>query len=105
MGVKVKIIGSDIFTNKKYETVVPGDSTVQVPVVTKKEYQLLDISDDNYLSLIDDNRSMREDLLLPDGDLGNNIRKLFDQAEWDVIIQTTSALGNEQVSGFKVLKS
>ena len=40
MGVKVKIVGSDIFTNKKYETVVPGDSTVQVPVVTKKEYQL-----------------------------------------------------------------
>ena len=32
-------------------------------------------------------------------------RKLFDHAEWDVIIQTTSALGNEQVSGFKVLKS
>ncbi len=47
MGVKVKIVGSDIFTGKKYESVVPGDGTVQVPVVTKKEYQLMAIDDDS----------------------------------------------------------
>ena len=104
MGVKVKIVGKDIFTDKKYVVDVPGGGIVQVPVITKKDYQLIDISDDNYLSLMDDNRSMREDLLLPEGKLGNNIRKSFNQAEWDVIIQTTSALGHEQVTDFKLSK-
>ena len=104
MGVKVKIVGKDIFTDKKYDSVVPGSGIVQVPVITKKDYQLIDISDDNYLSLMDDNRSMREDLLLPEGKLGNNIRKSFNQAEWDVIIQTTRALGHEQVTDFTLSK-
>ena len=104
MGVKVKIVGKDIFTDKKQESVVPGSGTVQVPVITKKDYQLIDISDDNYLSLMDDNRSMREDLLLPEGELGQKIKQSFENAELDVIVQTTSALGHEQVTDFKLSK-
>ena len=104
MGVKVKIVGNDIFTNKKYESVVPGDSTVQVPVVTKREYQLMAINDDNYLGLMADNENLREDFELPEGELGVNIKNLYEK-DGSVIVQTIQALGHEKIMGFKVLKN
>ena len=103
MGVKVKIVGSDIFTNKKYESVVPGDSTVQVPVVTKKEYQLIAIDDGNYVSLMDNKCELREDFELPEGELGKNMKRLYEKNE-TVIVQTIQAIGHEQITGFRVLK-
>ena len=103
MGVKVKIVGNDIFTNKKYEAVVPGDSTVQVPVVKKKEYQLMAINDDNYLGLMDDKHELREDFELPEGELGKNIKNLYEKNE-NVIVQTLHAVGHEQINGFKISK-
>jgi len=103
MGVKVKIVGSDIFTGKKYESVVPGDGTVQVPVVTKKEYQLMAIDDDSYVGLMDDRCELREDFELPEGELGESIKRLYEKNE-TVIVQTIQALGHEQITGFKVSK-
>lgn len=37
-------------------------------------FQLLDISDDGFLSLMDDNGDTRDDLKIPDGDIGAEIR-------------------------------
>ena len=53
---KVRIVGIDIFTGKKYETVIPGSGTIRVPIIIKKDYQLMAINDDNYLGLMDDKK-------------------------------------------------
>ena len=34
---------------------VPSSSVVQVPIVTKKQYTLVDISEDGYVSMMDEN--------------------------------------------------
>ena len=102
--MKMRIVGVDIFNGKKYETVTPGSQTVLVPVIKRQEFQLSSISDDNYLSLLSDDGDLREDLTLPEGELGLNIRKHYDKED-QVVVQTTSALGQEEVSSFKIDKS
>ena len=70
---KVHMVALDIFTTKKYEDICPSTHNMDVPNVSRKDYQLCDI-DDDYLSLMDDGGDMREDLKVPDGDLGEEIR-------------------------------
>lgn len=40
--------------------------------------QLTDISDDGYLCLMADNGDLREDLKIPDGELGTQLRADYD---------------------------
>lgn len=44
----------------------------------REDYQLTDISDDGYLTLMTDGGDLREDLKLPDGELGAQLRVEFD---------------------------
>ena len=37
----------------------------------------LDITDDNFLSLMSDDGSLKDDVKVPDGDVGDKIKKLF----------------------------
>merc|ERR1711936_517275 len=59
---KVHMVALDIFTNRKYEDICPSTHNMDVPNVSRKDYQLLDCSDDGYLSLMDDSGDTREDL-------------------------------------------
>merc|ERR1712146_801787 len=67
--------GLDIFTNKKYEMIESSTHNVEVPNVSKHEYQLIDISDEGFMSLMDDDGTMKEDLKVPDGEVGEQIRE------------------------------
>ena len=91
------------FTGKKYETVIPGSSAIRVPIIIKKDYQLMAISDDNYLGLMDDKKDLREDFELPEGELGVNIKNLYEK-HGSAIVCTTQALGHEKITGFKIFK-
>ena len=62
MPTKVNIVGRNIFDNTRLEMNVPPSSIVQVPVVTKKQYTLVDISEDMYVSMMDENSNVREDI-------------------------------------------
>ena len=56
---------------------MPSTHNVDVPNVTKTEYQLIDISDEGYMSLMTDNGDMKEDLKLPEGEIGEQIKVCF----------------------------
>jgi len=49
--------------------------------------QLTDISDDGFLTLMADNGDLREDLKVPDGDLGETLRSDFDSGK-DLLVST-----------------
>ncbi|CAH1239908.1 EIF5A [Branchiostoma lanceolatum] len=77
---KVHLVGIDIFTGKKYEDVCPSTHNMNVPNVNRKDYQLIDIAD-SYMSLMDDTGDTREDLKVPDGDVGAEILSRFDNGD------------------------
>lgn len=64
---------------------------MDVPHVKREDYQLTDISDDGYLTLMADNGDLREDLKIPDGDLGTQLRADFDSGK-ELLVSTNDAI-------------
>jgi len=99
---KVHMVGIDIFTNKKYEDICPSTHNMDVPNVTRQDYQLCNI-EDGFLSLMTDAGEVLEDLKLPEGDLGNEIKEKFDKGETPMIT-VLKAMGEEVPIGIKQAK-
>ncbi|KAM7437417.1 Eukaryotic translation initiation factor5A-1 [Porites harrisoni] len=96
---KVHLVGIDIFTGKKYEDICPSTHNMDVPHVTRKDYQMTNI-DDDYLCLMDDAGDTREDLKLPEGDLGKEISTKFDNDE-NFLVTVLKAMEEEAVIATK----
>lgn len=81
---KCTFTGLDVFNGKKYEDVIPAHQNVDVPYVKRRDYTLLDIQDDGFVSLLDDNTGdTKDDLKLPDDNeqLSNQIQKMMDEGK------------------------
>merc|ERR1712029_74903 len=96
---KASIIGVDIFTGKKYEDSVPTSHNVDCPNVTKTEYTLISI-EDGYVTLMDDDGEMREDLKLPElEDLKDVVEKMEKSlaADKDMLVTVLKSMGTEMI--------
>ncbi|KAM3719949.1 Eukaryotic translation initiation factor [Dirofilaria immitis] len=99
---KVHLVGLDIFTGKKLEDICPSTHNMDVPVVKRKEYQLLSINDDGYVSLMDlDTCETKDDLKLPEGDLGDQIKQAYEKDENGILCLVVAACGEEAILGYK----
>jgi len=101
---KCNFTAIDIFTGKKLEDIVPSSHTAFVPNVTRIEYTLLDINDEDFMSLMDDGGDSREDLKMPTypDDLGPDIRKKHEENEGGVIVTVMCSMGEEHVISAKL---
>jgi len=97
---KVHLVALDVFTQKKYEDICPSTHNMDCPVVNRKEFTFVDLKDDGFLSLMDDQGGMREDLKLPPGDLGTEIKKKFENGD-TFLVNVLEAMGEEVVIGHK----
>ena len=82
---KVHLVALDIFNQKKYEDICPSTHNMDVPNVSRKDFQLLDVSDDGYLSLMDDGGNTRDDLKVPEGDIGEEIKSSMEEGK-DILV-------------------
>ncbi|KAA0202217.1 hypothetical protein HAZT_HAZT007492 [Hyalella azteca] len=98
--IKVHLVGIDLFSGKKYEDICPSTHNMDVPVVKRADYQLVDISADNFLSLMQESGDLREDIKIPDGELGTEIRSKFESGE-DILCTVLCAMGSEMVIATK----
>lgn len=97
---KVHLVAVDIFTDKKMEDISPSTHNMDVPNVNRNEYQLLGISD-GFLNLMTADGGTKDDVKLPDGKLGGEIEAAYEVAD-TVMVTVTAAMGEEQVTSFKV---
>lgn len=74
---KVHLVAIDIFTGKKLEELCPSTHNMNVPNVTRTEYQFSHIEDD-FLHLIRADGSEKSDVKVPEGDVGDKIREYED---------------------------
>lgn len=100
---KANIVALDIFTNNKYQDVCPTSHNMEAPFVKAQEYQLLDITPENFVTLmLPESGDTREDLKMPpDAELAQRIRDTFEGGE-TVMVMVQTAMGHEQIMSFKV---
>uniref|UniRef100_UPI00389B3A76 Eukaryotic translation initiation factor 5A n=1 Tax=Saccharomyces cerevisiae TaxID=4932 RepID=UPI00389B3A76 len=96
---KVHLVAIDIFTGKKLEDLSPSTHNMEVPVVKRNEYQLLDI-DDGFLSLMNMDGDTKDDVKAPEGELGDSLQTAFDEGK-DLMVTIISAMGEEAAISFK----
>ncbi|KAI8822552.1 eukaryotic translation initiation factor 5A [Fimicolochytrium jonesii] len=96
---KVNLVAIDIFTGKKLEDLSPSTHNMDVPNVVRIEYPLLDI-DDGFLSLMKDDGSTKDDVKVPDNDLGKKITEEFQEGK-ELIVTVVAAMGEEHALSYK----
>ncbi|KAG1292532.1 hypothetical protein G6F66_006885 [Rhizopus arrhizus] len=96
---KVNLVAIDIFTGKKYEDLSPSTHNMDVPNINRQEYQLINI-DDGYLNLMTQDGSTKDDVKLPEGDLGEKIQEEFDEGK-DLLVTVVTAMGEEHALTYK----
>ena len=106
MPTKVRIVGKDIFNDSVHETVVPTSQTLRVPIVTKTTYTLVDIindtiNNDRYVTMMDDDGNIREDLKI-DSELYNKLEQYLDKDNI-ILLTCITAMKNEKIIDFKVV--
>nr|CAX71949.1 eukaryotic translation initiation factor 5A [Schistosoma japonicum] len=93
---KVHLVGIDIFTGKKYEEICPSSQTMYVPIIARKEYQLIDVKD-GFLSLMSDDLCVLENIPVPDNDVGKEIQEKWNsKGDMDNVIVTIVTTMDEQ---------
>lgn len=115
---KATVTGTDIFTGRKYiQTGIPTDHNISAPVMTRSEWQLTDLSQqDGRLTLMNDGGDLREDLDLPTDSMGESteladkVRATFNDiieagTNRAVFLTILHSMGKEQVIDFTVRDS
>lgn len=96
---QVHMVALDIFTGRKYEDICPSTHNMNVPRVVRKDYQLTNI-DDNFCALMDEDGTTRDDMKVPDGEVGKEILEKFDNEE-EFQVTVLSACGEDQIVATK----
>jgi len=95
---KCNFTAIDIFTGKKYEDIIPSTHTAHIPFVVRKVYALVDINEEGFTSLMDEDGSVREDVRLPDypDNFAREIKAQFDDGK-SLAVTLLSAMGHDQI--------
>ncbi|KAG0612810.1 hypothetical protein M758_6G053900 [Ceratodon purpureus] len=90
---KCHFVAIDIFTGKKLEDIVPSSHNCDVPEVVRTDYQLIDISEDGFTSLLTDSGDTKDDLRLPTDDaLLKQLKEGFTDGK-DLVVTVMSVMG------------
>ena len=95
---KCHFVAIDLFTSKKMEDLQPSSHNCDVPHVSRTEYTLIDISDDDFVSLMTESGDTKDDLTLPKGTdelekLAAQIRQDFDDGK-ELLVSVLSVCGD-----------
>ena len=97
---KVILKGKDILTAKVYECTFHAGDMVDAPIVTRNEYTLLNI-DENNLELLDSNGEVKSDVNLPEDehlrDVANKIRQIFEEGKKECLVSVIATMNKEVV--------
>eukprot|EP00802_Teleaulax_amphioxeia_P020017 Tamp_20282.p2 GENE.Tamp_20282~~Tamp_20282.p2 ORF type:complete len:158 (-),score=54.94 Tamp_20282:321-794(-) len=98
---KCAFTGIDIFTGKKLEAIAPASAGLSQPIVERNEYEMCDISDDDFVTLMDAGGNMREDIKVPDDpETAKKLRARMDEGI-ATMVTVLKAMGAEQIIDMK----
>jgi translation initiation factor 5A len=97
---KVALTGIDIFNGRKYEDACPSTHNMNVPNISRKEFTLVDIGDDKFLTLMNDSGATKLDVKLPEEELGPQIASAFADGK-ELYVTVVGAMNEEAVISFR----
>jgi len=98
---KCAFTGIDIFNGKKLECIAPASAGLSQPIVERNEYEMCDISDDDFVTLMDAGGNMREDIKVPDDpETAKKLRARMDEGI-TTMVTVLRAMGAEQIIDMK----
>ena len=102
---KAMVTGIDIFSSNKYECTFSTGDNVDSPIVERKEYTLLTIDDEGYMTLLKEDGDIKEDLRLPEDewlkDVTDRIKDIMAAGEKECLVVVVSAMGQEKLISVK----
>ncbi|PNW86833.1 hypothetical protein CHLRE_02g097400v5 [Chlamydomonas reinhardtii] len=104
---KCNFVAIDIFTGKKYEEMTPSSHNVDVPNISRKEYTVIDITDEGIVSMMDESGNTRDDMFLPTGtDESDKLAEIMKE-HWandkEMAVTVVKAMGQEMINSVKVV--
>nr|UXY86858.1 translation initiation factor eIF-5A.2 [Cryptomonas paramecium] len=99
---KASITGIDIFTGKKYQDISPTSHNIMQPIINKKDYQLIEITEDNFVCLMDQEGNTREDLSIDiyNDDNHKKIKTDFESGK-NIIVTVMKCMQKEKIVACK----
>jgi translation initiation factor 5A len=102
---KANITGVDIFTGRKYEDISPTSHNMLQPIVTRKDYQLVDVDEEGFVTMMDDKNDTRSDLRIdPNSDeTHKKLKEDFDEGK-DLLVTVLAAMSTEKIIAVKEIQ-
>ena len=97
---KAIIKGQNLLDGKTVEKSPKTQDHIDCPIIKRQEYLVLDIEEDDMLSLLDDDGNQKFDVAMPEKmhlDVGKHIREMLEE-DRQVLVQVTSILHSEIVT-------
>ena len=98
---KAMVSGIDIFTANKYECTFSTGDNVDAPVVKRVEFNLINIDEDNYCTLLTDAGETKEDLQIPTDehlkDVADRLKAIFNDGKKECLVTVIAAMGHEKI--------
>lgn len=102
-GCKCHFVGIDIFYKTKHVTIYSSTDNIEIPIVKKEDYKLLDINEnDDYVSLMSklDSTNVREDVKILDNQMKIDLLNKFNSEE-SIICTVLTSMGISAVISYK----
>ena len=98
---KAMVTGIDIFTSNKLECTYSTGENVPAPIIKKTEYNLINIENDGFVTLMTDSGETKEDIKLPEEewlkDVVARIREVFAAQTKECLVTVIDALGVQKI--------
>ena len=101
---KINFTAIDIFTEKKMEDICQSTHNLNVPEVSKSEYQLLNVDDEGFLTLLNEETGETiEDQRLRDKKIDKELQTEFDDGKY-IMVSIIRSMGESAIADFRECK-
>lgn len=106
--MKAHIVGIDIFSDKKYEDIIRATKNVDIPLIKRNEYELIDIDENNICSLLLKNGELLENIEIVNNELEKQIKNDFNLIQEkalnkNIVVSLLTAMDISKIVSYKIL--